>query len=493
MKHKNYGNDDDDDDSAAQDDSPQEQRALAFLQNEMTDAERAAFEAELTESESLRTAVEQSRAVLDTLWAANDAGIIQTVNALFAGAIERGASDLHIVPEQEALVVFLRVDGRLQETQRLSRSLQQAVVDRVKVMTDMHLSERRVPQDGRVSIRYQNRDYELRVTVFPQLHGERVTARLVNRSADDLVLGLDRLGLNRAQSEALRRIAFRPSGLIVVAGRADSGRTTLAYSLLVAIRDRAAAATPPTALNIMTIEDPVELSLAGISQASVHKSAGFTVESALRSLLRSAPDVAYAAHLRDLASAEAGIELAVTGRLFLTTLNTVSALSVVDRLRDMGIAPYLIGQAFAGAVGLRLLRKVCVSCVEEYRPAADDLKTAGLSAVEDGPFRRGRGCAACGGTGFKGRVPLCEALEADNRLRRRIAEGATADALWGETFGRSGGSLWDDARAKVRAGLTTVEEACWSLFDYPHNVAASGASATEEERGIFLLPALSDR
>ncbi len=236
----------------------------------------------------------------------------------------------------------------------------------------------------------------------------------------------------------------------------------------------------------MTVEDPVECALPGISQTSVNRNVGLTYPAALRAFLRSDADVVMLGGLRDLETLELAAEITITGRLLLSVLHVSSAIGVIQRLREIGLAPFLTAQALAGAVGQRLVRKVCSECVTEYEPSPDDLQKAGLSPIEDGPFRRGAGCAACGNTGFQGRVGLFEVLEVPDRLRPLIAENAPYETLWRETFGRTGGSLWDDARDKVRAGLTTVEEVTWTLFDYPRLAPESPI-----ESNSYPLPRLS--
>jgi type II secretory ATPase GspE/PulE/Tfp pilus assembly ATPase PilB-like protein len=451
-----------------------QEQALAYLRSEMNDAEKHAFEEALTQSAELRAELERTRALLDAMDASGELSIVRAVNDMIIAAIERHASDIHIVPARNGLTVNLRIGGHLHERGRLPKEMQQAVVDRWKVMADMNLNERRVPQDGRIPIRKDGKDYDLRVNIMPTVYGERVTAHITNRS--EVLPGLDKLGLSPAQMGAVRRLVRRPSGLVFAAGRGDSGRSTLLYSVLQDILSGERK-------NIMTIEDPVKMTLEGVSQTSVNKKAGLVFSDALRALLRSDPDVVYCGEIPDAETAEAAVELAQRGRLVLSALNASSALGVVQRLRDMGIEPFLIAETLAGAVGQRLVRKVCPACVTEYDPSPDDLQKAGLSLLEDGPFRRGAGCALCGDTGFRGRVALFEVLEVDHTVRRLIAEGATGETLWQESFGRTGGSLWDDARQKVREGLTTVEEAPWALFDYPQPPVYS-----PQRDSLFLLP-----
>jgi type II secretory ATPase GspE/PulE/Tfp pilus assembly ATPase PilB-like protein len=274
----------------------------------------------------------------------------------------------------------------------------------------------------------------------------------------------------------------------VVTGPADAGKTTVLYSLL---REMQAPDLPRRTL--FTVEDPVEFQLPGVAQTAVSPRAGLTYEAALHTLLRSDADAVLCAQMRSLRTAELLTELAHTGRLVLTALHVPSAPAVADWMVAVGIERFLSAQVLAGAVSLRLVGGVCLHCREEYRPAADEIRRAGLSPVEDGPFLRGKGCAACGGTGVKGRVPLCEVLEMDAGRRRLLAEGGSGEALWEAAFGPEGGSpaLRDDARAQVRAGRITVEAANWALTDYPHP-AACGVPTAEMAGGYYPLPSFGE-
>jgi type II secretory ATPase GspE/PulE/Tfp pilus assembly ATPase PilB-like protein len=332
-------------------------------------------------------------------------------------------------------------------------------------MADMNVGERRLPQDGRIPIKHNSKDYDMRVSCLPTLYGERVTVRILGRS--EVLISLANLGYTTAQVEALQRLARRPTGLILNSGWTGSGKTTLLYSLL---KEMQSPGIPRR--NILTVEDPIEYQLEGISQTQTFKRAGLTFPAALRSILRSDPDVVLCAQMRDLETAELCVETALTGHLVLSSLHTTSAMGIIDRLRNMGVENFLIADTLAGLVGQRLVRRIDARNTEEYEPAAEELLRLGLT-MADGPFRRGVPTEENGGTGFRGRLPLIEIVEVDSRLRQRIAEGAPAETLAAETFSpawRTGGSLRDDARAKVKAGLTTVEEVNWTLFDYPSTV-----------------------
>jgi type II secretory ATPase GspE/PulE/Tfp pilus assembly ATPase PilB-like protein len=437
-------------------------KALAYLKNEMTDAERALFEEMLAESDDLREELAQARQMLDALSASSDGPIIRLAYAMIVGAIERGASDIHILPERRAVTVRYRLDGVLTDEPAwvLPKEQQQPLIDRWKVMADMNVGERRVPQDGRIPVKHDNQDYDVRVSVLPILYGERVTARILYKSS--VLMGLGKLGYTAAQEGALRRLARLPAGLILNSGQTGSGKTTLLYSLL---KEMQSPGMPRR--NILTVEDPVEYQLGdGISQTQVQKRAGLTFPAALHSFLRSDPDVVMCAEMRSLETAELCVEIALTGHLLLSSLHTTSAIGILERLQNMGVEHFLVADTVAGLIAQRLVRRIDARETEEYEPAEGELEKLGLTKA-DGPFRRGVPAEANGGTGFRGRIPLIEIVEVDSRMRRRIAEGRSAEQLAADTFARTGGSLRDDARAKVKAGLTTVEEVNWALFDYP--------------------------
>jgi type II secretory ATPase GspE/PulE/Tfp pilus assembly ATPase PilB-like protein len=367
------------------------------------------------------------------------------------------------------MVLFFRINGQLHEVARYPRELHNPVVNRWKVMSECSLNERRIPQEGRIGVSRSQKDYDLRVTVLPTLVGERVSAHLLARS--DMPAGLDSLGLSPTQVERVRRLIHRPAGLVAVTGPAGSGKTTLLYVML-----REIQAQDPLGTTILTVEDPVENYIDGdlVSQTAVHRRAGLTFAPALRAILRSDPDVVFVGELPDRETAEQALRAAMTGRRVLTSLNANSAIGGLQQLKEMRLDPAAIAQALAGVISIRLVRKPCSECAAEYEPDRAELQWLDLSTSE-GRFRRGAGCEACRQTGYNGRAPLLEVLEIDDALRRRIVEGAPLETLWWEAFGRRGGSLRDDAREKVRQGLTTAAEVVRELFDYPFPAAGAAA------------------
>jgi type II secretory ATPase GspE/PulE/Tfp pilus assembly ATPase PilB-like protein len=294
---------------------------------------------------------------------------------------------------------------------------------------------------------------------MPTVLGERVTVRILFK-ADD-VPDLARLGFEGARREALRQVTWQPSGVVAVSGPHGSGKTTTLYAIL---QDLLTSERPRG--NIMTVEEPVEYILDGISQTRVNRRIGLTYAAALRAVLHSDLDVVMIADLSDRETAELAFELAATGHLVLTQLTAKSSLDAIARLRALDVDSFLIAQTLAGSISQRLMRRTCRECQAEYEPPAVSLQRLGMTAA-DGPFRRGFGCAECRKTGYKGRLAVYEILVVDEPLRQLIADDAAAETLWQATFGLKGGSLWDDAREKVRLGVTTVEEALRVLFDHP--------------------------
>lgn len=444
-----------------------QQRAIAYLKNELDDVERQQFEEELTRSEALRMEVEKGREVFDLLEAANEETNVRRCNTVIQMAIESGASDIHILPGAAAhheaphvTRILFRIDGHLHEKLTFPGEIHQATIDRFKTMGDGNLAERSIPQDGRIQVRFEGIDYELRACFLPTINGERLTIRLLNRQ--NVLLGLNRLGLQPAQKDALLRMLDRPYGFIITSGQIGTGKTTLLYSLLNAVQN-----PEKPRRNILTVEHPVEYRMENLSQTSVNNERGMTFPAILRSLLRSDPDVIYVSEFRSLEMLELATEAALTGCLVLGQLHVGSALLIPQRMREMGLVPFLAAQTLIGGIGQRLVRRICMECKTEYAPAPEGLQKLGMSATTDGPFLRGAGCEACYNTGFKGRIGLYEVWEVDEEARKLIAQGAPVESLREAAFGRTGGSLWDDARAKVLQGITTVEEVTWALFDYP--------------------------
>jgi type II secretory ATPase GspE/PulE/Tfp pilus assembly ATPase PilB-like protein len=447
-----------------------QEQVLAFLKGELSDEEKKAFEESLARSTELRAELERSRELLDLMEAASEKATVHRVFEQIRRAIERGASDIHVIPGLHEGTVFLRIDGALQELERIPKEQYLPVIDRWKVMADCSLTERQLPQEGRIAIHSegQDKDFDLRVMIMPTVLGERVTARVLLKSGE--IVELDKLGFSGAQLEVMRRLVGLPNGVVAVAGPPGSGKTTTLYGMLLHLQR-----PERTRANIMTVEEPVEFVLDGISQTRVNRRTGLTYATALRAVLRSDLDVVMIGDLPDRETAELALQMASTGHLVLAHYTASSALGAIVRLRETVVEPFLVAQTLTGVVSQRLARHICSGCVEEYEPSSTPLKRLGLTPA-DGPFHRGAGCEACRKSGYRGRIVLCEILVVDPPLSQLIADGAPLETLWQESFGRAGGSLWDDAREKVRQGLTTVEEVVRVLFDYPPLPPSDGAS-----------------
>jgi general secretion pathway protein E len=437
-----------------------QEQALAYLKGELGEGERNAFEESLAQSAELRAEVARSRELLQLLAAAGEEAVVQRVNRQIQSAFERGASDIHLVPGRAEGIVYLRVDGALQELERAPREMHQQVVDRWKSLVDGSLLDRRRPQEGRLRRTWQGKEFDLRVATLPTVLGERATIGIFRRPF--VLPSLESLALQPPHRQALDRLIRLPRGFVAVAGPPASGKTTLLYAMLAELLT-AAEARP----NVMTVEDPVEVALEGLSQTAVDRQCGLTIAAALRALFRgSDPDVVMLGALPDRETTELALQVAATGHLVLAQVDANSALDALGRLVRAGADPLRLAGTLAGLVGVRLVRRVCPGCAVEEQPSPLLLKRAGLQPG-DGPFRLGPGCAQCRQSGYQGRILLLEVVEASDDLRERLAEGAAPETLRAAAFGEAGGDLWDDAREQVRRGATTVEEVARAMFNYP--------------------------
>lgn len=374
------------------------------------------------------------------------APVVKLANALLARAIAMRASDIHIEPLSRRVRVRFRIDGLLQEAMSVPKDLQYPLISRIKIMASMDIAERRSPQDGRCTMISPQGEFDLRVSTYPGVCGENIVVRLLDKRTS--FVDLHALGLSETAHKILLRRIEEPQGLILVTGPTGSGKTTTLYAALCHLN--------AIYRHIITIEDPVEYQLEGIVQANVNPRAGLTFASGLRSILRQDPDVIMVGEVRDRETVEIAVESALTGHLVLTSLHANDSTSAITRLVDMGVEPFLLGASASCSVAQRLVRTVCPKCREAYEPAPELLRRLGLP--EDHEYYRGRGCESCGKTGFRGRVGIFEVLDITPEIRRMIAAGKSADDL--RAFAKSAGleTLRDDARSKILAGHTTVEE-----------------------------------
>jgi type IV pilus assembly protein PilB len=372
---------------------------------------------------------------------------VRLVNLILQAAIKQGASDVHIEPTLNNLQVRTRVDGMLRELMQVPKWLRESLVSRLKILAVMDITERRVPQDGRMRGSYEGHEIDLRVSTLPTHYGEKVVLRILGSSRETLPTSA--LGLNRANLQFLKRAVDQPQGIILVTGPTGSGKTTTLYSLLNEKKN--------PSINIITVEDPIEIQLEGINQVQVNLKAGLTFASCLRSILRQDPDVILVGEIRDPETAEITFHAAMTGHLVFSTVHTNSTVATIGRLRDLGVEASLIQSSVNLILAQRLVRRICERCKEEVLPEKTLLEKLHLEAA-DFPFFHGAGCPRCGMTGYAGRVGVYEVLRMTPDVKARIGQRASEAELIKAAVAGGTIFLYDDALDKVRQGLTTVEE-----------------------------------
>jgi type II secretion system protein E len=380
-----------------------------------------------------------------------EASVVKFVNQVVAEACKERATDIHLEPMENDLRIRYRVDGVLHQVPvpaQLKR-FQAAIISRIKVMASMDIAERRLPQDGRINVRSSGAEIDVRVSTIPTPYGESVSLRLLMRNS--IFLGLDKLGLSDDDARIVRKLVELPHGIILVTGPTGSGKSTSLYAFLSTINS--------IDQRIITIEEPIEYELPGINQMQVRADIGLTFASGLRHILRQDPDVIMVGEIRDLETAEIAIRAALTGHLVFSTLHTNDAAGAVTRLLDMGIEPFLVSSSVEAIIAQRLVRTLCPSCKQAYTPEPELLREVGYPAQHDGTtFYRARGCEECRFTGFRGRMGIYEILVMHESLRPLVIERAASSAIKHAACAGGMKTLRDDGWAKVRAGLTTVEE-----------------------------------
>ena len=385
----------------------------------------------------------------------SDAPLVRLVNSIILQAAEDGASDIHFDPQDDALVVRSRVDGVLHELQRIPKRLAPGVTTRLKVLAKLDIAERRKPQDGRISLNAKaaGRLLDIRVAVLPTVEGEGVVMRLLDKSKRPPTLA--ELGLSDEMREVFEEIVVKPTGALLVTGPTGSGKSTTLYASLNEINR--------PEINIITVEDPVEYRLAGLNQVQVNLRAGMTFSAALRSILRSDPDVVMVGEIRDAETAKMAIEAALTGHFVLSTLHTNDAPSALTRLNEMGVEPFLTGSAVTAVLAQRLARKLCTHCCEMYMATREEMLEARFSAEQaasaDGvALYRKRGCPRCNQTGYKGRIGIYQLMVMNEDISRLAAQHASREELERAALETGMKTLWDDGLSKVVSGLTSLEE-----------------------------------
>jgi len=387
-----------------------------------------------------------------------EAPIIKITKVIIQRAIQERASDIHVEPMRKGVRVRYRIDGVLHEVLPLPRYVHAPLISRLKIMAEMNIAERRVPQDGRIHIRHGEKDYDLRVSAIPTTLGEKIVMRILDKSS--VLLGLDSLGLVSDMQAELEKLIVQPNGMVLSCGPTGSGKTTTQYSVLNKINS--------VEKNIITIEDPVEYQLAGLSQVHVNRKAGLTFAVALKYFLRQDPDIIMVGEIRDLETSEIAIQAALTGHLVLSTLHTNDAPSTTTRLVDMGVEPFLISASVIGALAQRLARRICDNCKEPYEPRRDMLLTFGfdpdLPENMDQVFYHGVGCEACRHTGYRGRIGIFELLMMTPEIQEMVVRRASHQDIKEAAVAQGMVTLQQDAFDKVLGGITDMEEITRVVF-----------------------------
>jgi type IV pilus assembly protein PilB len=416
---------------------------------------RAAEAMSATFAEELDEVEEEEVVDLEVEDNVSDAPIVRLVNSMIFQAAEDNASDIHVEPQEDELVVRYRIDGVLHVAHRVPKRLASGVTTRLKVLAALDIAERRKPQDGRISLNAAaaGRMLDIRVATLPTVEGEGITMRLLDKSREVPTLGA--LGLSDAMGEQISGILARPTGALLVTGPTGAGKSTTLYAALSEI-------SRPE-INIITVEDPVEYRLAGINQVQINPRAGLTFATALRSIIRSDPDVIMVGEIRDGETARISIEAALTGHFVLSTLHTNDAPAAITRLNEMGVEPFLTGAAVSAVLAQRLARKLCTHCAEPYTSTWRELRGLHLgdeqmARLEGATFHRARGCPRCSKTGYRGRVGVFQLLPMNEHLEQLAAEKASREEIERAAVEEGMRTMWEDGIGKVAAGVTSVEE-----------------------------------
>jgi len=405
------------------------------------------------EASDLDTVAHQLEEPQDLLDSSDEAPIIRLVNSLLFRAAKERASDIHIEPQERDICVRFRVDGVLQEVIRPPKRFQNSIISRVKIMGGLNIAEKRLPQDGRIRVKLAGRDIDIRLSTTPIVYGERIVMRLLDKSA--VLLDLTDIGMEPDQLKIVDSMIHKSHGICLVTGPTGSGKTTTLYAALSKIN------APD--LNIMTIEDPVEYQLQGISQTPVNPKIELTFANGLRSFLRQDPDVIMVGEIRDLETAEIAIQASLTGHLVFSTVHTNDAAGAITRLVDMGVEPFLVASSLMGVLAQRLVRLLCVDCKQAYMPTEEELVEIGISMKEvrdstGGMLFRPIGCNTCNNTGYRGRKGIYEMMVVDDEIRQLVLKNVDSGTIKKEAVKKGMRTLIEDGARKVLRGLTSVAE-----------------------------------
>jgi type IV pilus assembly protein PilB len=379
----------------------------------------------------------------------NKAPVVRLVNTIIAQAAQSRASDIHIEPAEEYLRIRFRIDGDLQEVMKPAKQTHGAIVTRIKIMAKLDIAERRVPQDGRIEVNIKNKELDLRVSTIPTIHGEKVVIRLLDRST--FLMPVEDLGLSDRNFSTFREIIKSRNGIVLVTGPTGSGKSTSLYAMLNELNE--------AKRNVMTVEDPVEYRMEGVTQSQVNVKAGFSFPEGLRSMLRQDPDVIMVGEIRDRETAEIAVRAAITGHLVLSTLHTNNSIATINRLVDMGIKPYLVSSSIVAIVSQLLVKRICNSCKVPYLPDDAELEMLELNDLDITiELHRGTGCPHCKNTGYRGRMPIFEILQFDHDIRKMVTDGKSSNEIKKLLQHQGMRTLQDSCLELVLKGDTTVEE-----------------------------------
>ena len=380
----------------------------------------------------------------------NNAPTIRLVNSIIERAITERASDIHIEPHETKLQVRMRVDGMMRDILTVPKNLQNSVISRIKIMSGLDIAERRIPQDGRFNVRMKEKEIDLRVSTLPTVYGEKIVARLLDKTAGKLTK--DMIGLVGDDLRKYNRMIRCRNGVILIVGPTGSGKSTTLYTIIGDLNTRE--------VNLVTLEDPVEYNIDGINQVPINEKTGMTFASGLRAILRQDPDIIGVGEIRDGETAEIAMRSAITGHVVLSTLHTNDAVGVIDRLGDIGVEPYLTASALKGVISQRLVRRICPHCREAYSPTDEELDNLGIQREPGLKFYRGKGCPRCFDTGYRGRIAVFEILTINRQIRRLIAERAGRVAIEAVLNGPDGDfvTLRENAIRLVKDGTTSCDE-----------------------------------
>ncbi len=378
----------------------------------------------------------------------SNAPVVRLVNSIIQQAVNMGASDIHIEPIENESRVRFRIDGMLQKIFNIPVYMHSALITRIKIMGNMDIAEKRLPQDGRVGMNISGKDIDLRISTIPTIYGEKTVIRILDQS--NFLLSKEKLGFTEENLEKFNELLKNTHGIILVTGPTGSGKSTTLYAMLNELNRES--------VNVITIEDPVEYRMEGINQIQVNPKAGLTFAAGLRAIVRQDPDIIMVGEIRDSETAEIAIRSAITGHLVLSTLHTNDAVSAISRLIDMGIEPYLISASLVGVISQRLLRKVCSNCRVPYEIEPHHLAVPGFEELAGVTLYRGKGCSACNYTGYKGRVPVHEILVVSRQHRQLIAQKAPIDEIKDLSIKMGMSTLKEECIKLIRRGVTTIDE-----------------------------------